>query len=172
MSDKQGALSALRQEFDRWESLLASVSEAQVTAPAFAENWSIKDVVAHLRAWQQRSLARLEAALHNREPVYPAWPEQLDPEAEGQPHDLNAWLYEQERDTAWADVHQRWRAGFLRLLELANTIPEDALADKATFPWLEGYALMDVLQGSLEHHREHAEHLAPVLARHRHAHPS
>jgi hypothetical protein len=165
VSDKQGALSTLREEFDRWESLLASLSEAQITAPEFAENWSIKDVVAHLRAWQQRSLARLEAALHNREPVYPAWPEQFDPEEEGQPHDLNTWLYEQDRDKSWADVRQGWRAGFLRLLELANAIPEDGLRDKDKYPWLEGYALIDVLQGSLEHHREHAEYLEPMLAR-------
>lgn len=170
MSDKQDTLNALRQEFDRWELLLASVNEAQATAPEFAENWSIKDVVAHLHAWQQRSLARLEAALHNREPVYPAWPEQFDPEVQDQPHDLNSWLYEQERDTSWADVHQRWRAGFLRLLAVANTIPEDTLADKDTYPWLEGYALMDVLKGTLEHHREHAEYLAPVLAQHQQAH--
>ena len=165
MSRKHGTLSALREAFDRWESLLGSLSEAQITAPEFAEHWSIKDVVAHLHAWQQRSLARLEAALHNREPAYPPWPEQFDPEAEGQPHDLNAWLYEQDRATPWADVHQRWREGFLRFLALADAIPEGQLTDKDTYPWLEGYALMDVLQGSLEHHREHAEFLEPVFAR-------
>lgn len=165
MNDKQGALSALREELDRWEALLASLSEEQITAPEFAENWSIKDVVAHVGAWQQRSIARLEAALHNREPEYPAWPTQFDPEEEGQPHDLNAWLYAQDRDKPWSEVHRNWRDGFLRFLELGTAIPEQDLLDKQKYPWLEGYALVDVLQGSLEHHREHAEYLEPVLER-------
>lgn len=47
MNDKQGILLALREEFNRWEALLASLSEAQITAPQLADNWSIKDVITH-----------------------------------------------------------------------------------------------------------------------------
>jgi hypothetical protein len=165
MNDKQGILSALREEFNRWEALLASLSEEQITAPRLPDNWSIKDVIAHLRAWQQRSIARLEAALLDQAPEYPAWPAQFDPEAEGQPHDLNAWLYAKDRDRAWPSVHRDWREGFLRFLELGNTIPEPDLLAAGRYAWLEGYALSAVLHGSYEHHREHAEYLEPVLAR-------
>jgi uncharacterized protein YndB with AHSA1/START domain len=165
MNDKQGILIALREEFNRWEALLASLSEEQITAPQLAENWSIKDVIAHLRAWQQRSIARLEAALLSRAPEYPAWPAQFDPEAEGQPHDLNAWLYTTYRDQPWSSVHRDWSQGFLRFLELGEAIPEKDLLDAGRYNWLEGYALFAVLQGSYEHHREHAEYLEPVIAR-------
>jgi len=74
MSEKQQILAALREEFERWEALLAGLSEAQITAPQLDDGWSIKDVIAHLRAWQQRSIARVEAALSDREPDYPDWP--------------------------------------------------------------------------------------------------
>lgn len=163
MSDKQSTLTALRQEFNRWEALLASLSEEQITAPQLPENWAIKDVVAHLRAWQQRSIARLDAALQGRPPEYPAWPAQFDPEAEGQPHDLNAWLYATYRDQPWPSVHRDWREGFRRFLELAETIPEKDLLDPGKYNWLEGYPLLAVLQGSYEHHREHAEYLEPYV---------
>src|SRR5437588_13019178 len=113
MNDKQHILTTLREEFNRWEELLAGLSEAQITAAQLPGNWSIKDVIAHLWAWQQRSIARLEAALLNRPPEYPAWPAQFDPEAEGQPHALNAWLYEKSRDQPWPSVHRDWREGFL-----------------------------------------------------------
>lgn len=162
MNDKQGILIALREEFDRWEALLSSLSEEQITAPQLADNWSIKDVIAHLRAWQQRSIARLEAALHNRAPEYPAWPAQFDPEAEDQPHELNAWLYAAYRDQPWSSVHADWREGFLHFLELAEAIPEKDLLGEGRYTWLEGYALFAVLQGSYEHHREHAEYLSGV----------
>jgi hypothetical protein len=165
MNDKQEMLTRLREEFNRWEELLANLSEEQITAPQLPENWSIKDVIAHLRAWQQRSIARLEAALLNREPEYPAWPAQFDPEEEGQPHDLNAWLYATYRDRPWSNVHRDWSAGFLRFLELGAAIPEADLLAVGKYPWLEGYGLFAVLQGSYEHHREHAEYLEPLLAR-------
>ena len=164
MSEKHHILTALREEFSRWEGLLASLGEEQITAQQLPDNWSIKDVIAHLRAWQQRSIARLEAALHNREPQYPEWPAQFDPEEEGQPHDLNAWLYTTYRDQPWSSVHRDWREGFLRFLELGAAIPENDLLDAGKYTWLEGYALFAVLQGSYEHHREHAEYLEPVIA--------
>jgi hypothetical protein len=164
MSDKQQMLAKLREEFNSWEELLAGLTEAQITAPLLQDNWSIKDVIAHLRAWQQRSVARMEAALHDREPAYPAWPEQFDPEVEDQPHDLNAWLYEQAQGKPWSSVYRDWRDGFLRFLELGELLHEHDLLDAKKYSWLEGYALADVLEGSREHHREHAEYLEPVLA--------
>ena len=165
MNDKQDMLTALQEEFNRWEQLLAGLDEAHITAPRFPDDWSIKDMVAHLRAWQQRSIARLEAALHNREPEYPAWPAQLDPEEEGEPHDLNAWLYAAYRDQPWSSVYRDWSEGFRHFLQLGSAIPEEDLLKADKYPWLEGYALLAVLQGSYEHHREHAEYLEPVIAR-------
>jgi hypothetical protein len=165
MNDKQHILTTLQAEFNRWEQLLAGLSEEQITASQLPADWSIKDVIAHLRAWQQRSIARLEAALLNRQPEYPRWPAQFDPEAEGQPHDLNAWLYARDRDQPWSSVHRDWSEGFRRFLELGQAIPEKDLLEVGRYSWLEGYALLAVLQGSYEHHREHAEYLEPVIAR-------
>ncbi len=165
MNDKQHILTTLRAEFNRWEQLLASLSEEQITAPQLPADWSIKDVIAHLRAWQQRSIARLEAALLNREPEFPKWPAELDPEAEGQPHQLNAWIYETYRDQPWSSVHRDWREGFLRFLELGEAIAEKDLLDAGRYPWMEGQPLAFILQASYEHHQEHEEYLEPVLAR-------
>lgn len=165
MTNKQEILATLREEYNRWEELLARLSEAQIVEPRLPENWSIKDVIAHLHAWQQRTVARLEAAqLGTVEPAYPAWPDQLDPEEEGQPHDLNAWLYAQTRDQSWLDVQGNWRTTFQRVLDLAEAIPEDDLLPAGKYSWMEDYPLIEVLQGTFEHHQEHAEYLAPVLA--------
>jgi hypothetical protein len=164
METKQAMLTALREEFNRWEGLLGGLTEEQITTPRLPENWSIKDVVAHLWSWQQRSIARFEAARSGGEPAYPAWPAQFDPEEEGQPHDLNAWLYAQSRDKPWPSVYRDWSAGFRRLLELGAAISEDDMIDASRYHWLDGYPLFAVLEGTYEHHREHAENLEPVLA--------
>jgi hypothetical protein len=162
MNNKEQILAQLRNEFKRWDELLSSLSEAQITASQLPSRLSIKDVVAHLWAWQQRSIARMEAALHDREPEFPKWPENLDPEPVGQPHDVNAWIYETYRDRHWSRVYQDWKAGFLRFLELSEMIPEKDLLEPGRYAWLEGYPLSLVLTASYEHH--HIDHYEPLQA--------
>lgn len=162
MDDKQQALGALRDEFKRWEDLLASLSQEQITAPELPAGLSIKDVLAHLMAWQQVSIARLEAAQLGREPVYPSWLAGRSPESEEDLDQFNARIYESYCGQPWPRVHQDWRSGFLRLLLLAEEIPEADLLDPQRYPWLGGYPLVAVLHGSYEHHYE--EHREPLLA--------
>ena len=45
----------------------------------------------HLRAWQTRSIARLEGAQRKREPEFPPWPAELHPDTEDNPDAVNAW---------------------------------------------------------------------------------
>lgn len=163
MHDKHQTLTTLRAEFNRWEELLATLSEEQISTPLLPSSWSIKDVIAHLWAWQQRSIARLEAALLDSEPEFPNWPADLDPEPAGQPHQVNAWIYETYREQPWSSIHGNWREGFLRLLELGEAIPEEDLLEPGRYSWLEGQPLSFILQASYGHH--HEEHFKPLLAR-------
>ncbi len=133
MNMKQHILAGLREEFDRWEELLVSLNEEQLTAPLVPSNWSIKDVMAHLRAWQQRSIARVQAAQLDREPEFPKWPAELDPDSEGNTDKINAWIYETNREQPWSSVHRDWREGFLRFLELAEPISERDLLDAGRY---------------------------------------
>lgn len=158
MSDKQQVPARLQEIFNRWEKLLAGVSQEQITTPQMNSQWSIKDEIAHLRAWQQISIARLEAALQDREPVYPEWPTQ-DPDSEEDQERINDWIYKKYRQEPWSHVYRNWREGFLYFLELADKIPETNLLDEKKYAWLNGYALMAVLEGSCEHHIEHIDHV-------------
>jgi hypothetical protein len=158
MHNQQQILTNLRDLFDRWETFLNSLRDAQITTPRVFGDWSIKDVVAHLRAWQQRSIARLEAALNHQDPDFPKWPTEFDPDDEDV-DSINAWIYEQHRDQAWASVYQEWHNGFLRFLELGAAIPEKDLMEVGKYAWLPDYPLAAVLTGSGEHHEEHLEPL-------------
>ena len=165
---KQHILTALREEFARWEELLAGMSEEQITAPQLPANWSVQDVMAHLWAWQQRSIARLEAALDDREPEFPRWPE-ADPDSEDSPDRTNAWIYATNRELPWSSVYQNWRGGFLRFVELAEAILEKDLLNAERYAWMHGYPLALVLLSSYEHH--HVDHYGPLLARLRRTEP-
>ncbi len=157
MHMKHHILAALREELAAWEALLASTSEAQLTAPREPSGWSLKDELAHLWGWQERTVARVEGGLANREPIFPAWPDGLDPESEGALAQINDWLYQTSRDLPWLEVYTRWRATFERLLELSESLSERDLLDSSRFAWLGEHALVDYLIGTYDHHQEHLE---------------
>jgi len=167
---KTHILAALREEFDHWEKVLAGRPETQITAVPQAGELSIKDEIAHLWAWQQRSIARLEAGLNGAEPKMPAWwpdvtvtrPDATDAH-EVTTNQVNALIYETFRDRAWADVYGQWRTAFFHFLELGEALAEPALLDASRYAWLNGYSLADVLLGSYDHHQEHLEKLLARL---------
>ena len=161
MNDKGQLLTMLRDEFTRWDRLLSSLPEEQATPRQLPSDLSIKDVVAHLWSWQQRSVARVEAALNGTEPVLAGWPEALDPESEDDLEQINAWIHETNLDKPWPRVYADWRTQFLRFLDLSEEVPEADLMQPGKYPWLPGYPLSAVLEGSYNHH--HEEHFGPLL---------
>ena len=159
MNMEDHILAALREKFDQWEELLASLSEEQITIPRFDLGWSIKDVVAHLWAWQQISIARMEAGLHDREPNFPKWIVESIENWEEDSDRVNALTFETQHYKSWSEIHQNWRNGFLQLLEAGNRIPEPNLLATGLFPWLGGYSLALILIASYDHHQEHFDKL-------------
>lgn len=164
---KEHILAALREQLDRWEELLATLSEEQITAPHFDFDWSIKDVIAHLWAWQQISSARMEAGVLDQEPQYPKWITELGEDWEDDADRVNALTFETSHAKPWPEVYQNWRSGFLRFLELGNEISERDLLDGDRYPWLKGYPLAFILVASYDHHQEHLEKLTGWLQEHK-----
>ena len=161
MNDKPKILTMLKEEFNQWEELLANLSEEQIVAPHLSSNYSIKDVIAHLMAWQQVTVARLEAALLDREPNLPEWLAGVVSESDSRLEEFNTRIHETYRKQPWSTVHRDWRDGFLRVLELGEAIPEKDLLDVGRYPWLEGQPLSLVLTSTYEHH--HEDHLGSLL---------
>lgn len=162
MNTKQDFIAMLTEEYERWVALLDGVGEEQANRRQLPGDLSIKDVVAHLWAWQQRSVARMEAALGGHEPYLPRWGDGLDPDREEHLHQVNAWILETYRPLPWQSVYSSWSSGFQRFLELARQIPEEDLLRPGKYEWLQPYPLSAVLEGSYDHH--HEEHLQPLLA--------
>lgn len=167
MNMKDHILSALREQFEQWELMLSGMSEKQIAAPLLPSDWSTRDVLAHLMAWQQRSIARMEAAILEQEPVFPGWLPEFDPENEASTDAINAWLYEAHSQGTWLQIYQDWRKGFLRFLELGEAISEKDLLDSSRFSWLSGFPLAFILVASYDHHQEHYVKLLDWLQDHR-----
>ena len=120
MSMKEHILASLREQFNSWEEVLASLSDDQIVTPRFDFDWSIKDVIAHLWAWQQISIARMEAAVQDREPEFPEWIVNSVEDWEENADKVNAVTFERQHNKPWNEIHQNWRGEFIRLLEVGD----------------------------------------------------
>lgn len=161
--DKQALIAMHTGELEAWERLLAGLSAAQLTHLRLADGLSVKDILAHLGAWQARTVARLEAALQGGEPQFPPWPVEVDAEESRAAVDrANAWILETNRGRPWADVYQEWREGFRRFLALVRAVPEADLRAGGKLAWLAEYQPLEGYPGFYDYH--HAEHRAQLEA--------
>lgn len=157
MNMKGHILAAMREQLEAWGGLLNGLDAEQVNVARFDAGWSIKDVMAHLWAWQQLSVARLEAAADNREPVLPFWVAAAGPDWETNVSSTNDGIYAAYHKFEWSEVSRNWKDGYLRLLGVAETISEKDLLDTSRFAWMEGHSLALSLVASYDHHQEHFE---------------
>ncbi len=148
-------LSALQEQFDAWDQHLATADPAQLVTP----EWTLKDMLAHLAAWQELSNARLGAALQGREPTLPDWMVRANVDHAEDVTDINDVIYAGIKDQPWQQVYTRWQAGYRHLLESAARLDERTLLDGDRFAWMHGYSMADVLLGTYDHHLEHWEML-------------
>lgn len=161
MESKQAIVQAMEEEFARWDALLGSLSEAEVETTVLPGEIRYGDLACHLWSWQQRSIARMEAALEGREPIFPKWGD-TNPDDEDDLEQVNAWIMGHCAEKTWAQAYADWRAGFLRLIELTKQVAERDLLEQGKYPWLWGEALSLIPMASVRHHNE--EHYGPLMA--------
>src|SRR5690349_23848834 len=163
MNMKDHILAAMREQFDSWEKLLASLDEKQLTTPHFDDDWSIKDVMNHLWGWQQITIARIQAAAQDGKLEFPNWINELGTVWEESAEQTNTQIYKNFHAQPWSETYQNWQRGYLHLLETSETIPEKNLLDGDWYPWLNGHSPSAYLISSYDHHQEHLEKLAAWL---------
>jgi hypothetical protein len=152
MSTKADAITGLKQELAWWSDLIERNDGG--LAGSNPER-TLKDTIAHLMAWQQRSIARMEAAVYHHEPEYNLWPEEMETDDDSSLIAINAWIYDHFKDWSWGEICKAWKIEFTRFIALSEEASEANLEAQGKYAWLDGYALIEVINASAEHHREH-----------------
>ena len=119
-------------------------------APA-SGGWNPRQTVIHLWAWQQRSIARMQAAVQGSQPVFPPWAAAEEDDTQKANHNI----LQAYGDTKWALARRQWAGGYRHFMALGSAFDDLTFLDSGRYPWLEGYSLADVYLGSYEHHQEH-----------------
>jgi hypothetical protein len=166
MTEKELILIQLKQVFTQWQDLLASLDEEQITSPLTPSAWTVKDIVAHMWAWQQGSVARMQAALQDRQPAYPDWWLANGPNPVADLDRTNVWIYQANRERPWHNVYSLWRDQFQLYIVLTSRLAENDLLTPRRYTWMGVLAIADSCLISIEHHQEHLDDLKAWLSDH------
>lgn len=129
----------------------ATLSAAKANLAQPAGGWTPRQSVIHLWAWQQRSIARMQAAVQGSQPVFPPWAGADEDDTRM----VNQRILAAFGDTTWALARRQWAGGYRHFMALGSAFDDLTFLDSDRYPWLKGYSLADVYLGSYEHHAEH-----------------
>ena len=152
--DKTELLSMIRAERACWETLLAEVGEAQMTQAGVEGEWSVKDIVAHITAYEGWIVARLQSAL--RDETLRLEIDQLDLDQR------NARIFEENRSRPLHDVLAESQQVFQQLLTLVQALSDEDLTDPHRLEpvldplWTDGLPVWKCIAAdSYEHYGQH-----------------
>jgi hypothetical protein len=139
---------------ERLRAALASLPESSML-DRIDEEWTRKDVIAHIGAWEHRLVDLLERLRRGE------WPEDSE-----ETDAMNERFYQDDRDRPLADVLRRETADWDRFIEAIEGTTDEELFDPRHFPWTEGDPFVEWVTGNAsEHIDEHLEQLTrPVRA--------
>jgi hypothetical protein len=138
----------LHTERARWEAILDEVGEARMTERGVHDEWSVKDIIAHV-TWSEREMVGIlrERALVGSD----LWVLTND--------ERNAIVFEQNRDRSLDEVLAEARAVYEQLEPLLESLSDEDLNDPSRYrdmPVTEEWTPWRVLAGSTyKHYREH-----------------
>jgi len=148
--DKVTLLDNIHKGYDELDSLLITFTPEQLTTAGVSDTWSIKDILAHLTGWQQRTLDRLDAAAQHTEPRTPniANDEEMN--------QLNERFYQENGERPLAEVLADYHAAYQRMVTAVEQAEDADLFQAGRFSWFGDSPLWELVAGNTyEHIQEH-----------------
>jgi len=161
--NKSELLSLITTGFAELDGVLAPLAETQLNGAGVNGDWSIKDTVAHIVAWQQSALGRMRSAAQHETPDAHT----LQDESDNDGIDArNARFYEEHRERPSTDILADFRASYNGIIALIPTMDDADLFEEQRFAWMKGNALWKLIAGdTYEHYDEHLPSIRDWLAR-------
>ena len=152
----QNLLDRIHKDREALAALWGGLTEEQmVRRPGPQEDWSVKDLIAHITWWESFILARV-TDLINGAKSEPAAPQDV----------LNKRAYEQSRDSPLAEVLAAFGANWPQLEALISSLDDEQLNTPAYYRTYDGVALLQILgAGTISHYPSHMTDLRAYVER-------
>src|SRR5512140_2634971 len=133
-----------------FEATLARLSPDQFLQAGVQGAWSVKDILAHVSAWERRMVGWMDEALAGKVPALPQTDEEVDA--------LNALSYAEDRDKPLDRVMAESLRSSDEAYQVAQAAAPEDLEQADRFPWRQGVGLWRMVAANTWwHYREHGE---------------
>lgn len=137
--------------------LINSIPKERLEEKGVETNWSVKDILAHITAWETKMSNAFTEILHSDEP--PDWPTTL--QAVDQ---LNANFYDENKDKPLTQVLVEFEESYPKAITAIKALSEDDLFDPDRFYWRQGRALWETAAGNtFGHYMDHIPNIQAWL---------
>jgi uncharacterized protein (TIGR03083 family) len=151
MKDRQELLADLASARAELLSAIEGLSEQEMVRPGVVGEWSVKDTLAHIAAWDEEFRAVIHAFVTQEDPVFGYTISGKRGFAK-----WNARQVEKRRDLSVAQILAELEEARQELVELVQGLTEEQLNRQAVPPWRSPKTVRRNLQILDEHDREHA----------------
>ena len=156
---KDKLLASIHRERGRLDALVARVGEVRMTEPALEGGRSVKDVLAHISAWEKICMA----LVRNNQPIQAPPPGETGPsEGQRQTDAINDKVYQDSRDRPLADVVADAQRSYTDLVAMVDAMSQDQLETPLGGPHFAGQSprVGELIGGNSDgHYREHSEQI-------------
>src|SRR5260370_32015338 len=154
--NKIDLINQIQSAHDELESILKGLSDEELIHSPGPNQWSIKDMVAHITFWQQSMVQNLKR-MQDGEPA-----EFIN----GETDDVNEQVHSANILRPPELVRAEFNRSYKELLDALQTFSEDDLNDADRFAFREGKPLYEYILGeTAEHYQDHMADLRAALER-------
>lgn len=144
---KAELINDIKIERRRLERNLDGLTELNMTQPGAVGEWSVKDVLAHLVAWEQLFLDWYESGLQGR------IPEIAPVGMSGKAIDaLNQKIFVEYRECSLNEIKAEFHDSHQQVLAVVHAIPEEDIFTTGRYAWTGKLALVDYIAGNTCNH--------------------
>lgn len=134
---KDKLLDLIHTERRRLEKNIESLTNEQKTKPGVVDNWSVKDLMAHLTVWEQRMLSWWKAQSTGKG----------DPEtaADLDLHAYNERVYELNRNRPLDEITEEFESSYQEILNTLEHVSEIQLNTPVEYEWANGVSWWELV---------------------------
>ncbi len=149
--NKQEIINTIIKERNALDSLIDDLSIDQKLTPGVEAHWSIKDIMAHIAAWERVAQDRINAALTGEPLKFPII------ESDNFIDDFNANIYEENKNLPLDEVEDEYHASHEDLLNQIKNLDEVSIQTYLPFDWAEDLTISVFISANTHlHYRDHA----------------
>lgn len=151
---KSDLLDVINTERAQLESLFEGLTAAQMVAPGVEATWSIKDILAHIAAWERLAYDRIHAAVSGDPLKFPLIHGDADVDK------FNAEVYEQHKELPLEEIEAEFQNAYQAFMAQIETLDDGFFSRPLPFDWAGKLTAQVVISANTHWH--YVEHAAAI----------